>query len=252
MNELEAQEIIKTMDAELETFDRVYEEGRWLKNQGLLSPVDQVDLEARRAAIFLDPKIQAIIETYINSTRDPVFRRLLLVLERLIKYSRVESNSSVYQVRSRIEQAIINYPITIAGKKATRTDARQILRTEKDGKLREAAFHCYDELSHQVQDDLKTLVLLRNSIAQEMGYAHFGVLGLGVQGLTWAQLNEWFDDINVLTESMYRAFLAESTEKLHQDRLHPQDLLYAMTAFKTLPDSYFPSDKLIEFDHLAG
>jgi hypothetical protein len=246
MNETEAQKIIKSMDAELETFDRAYEEGRWLKNQGLLTASNQFDLEVRRAKILLDHKIQDIVDGFMNSAEDPIFRRVLVVLDRLIKYSKVESNQSVYQVRSKIEQAIVNYPITIAGKKATRTEARQILRTEKDPGLRLHALHCFDGLSRLVESDLKELVLRRNSIAKDMGYDHFGVLGLDVQGLSRPQLKEWFDAIIQKTDSMYSSFLIDSAEKLKQPRLQPQDLSYALTRFKTLPDTYFTSDKLIE------
>jgi Peptidase family M3 len=246
MNETEAQKIIKHMDGELETFDRAYEEGRWLKNQGLLSASNQFDLEVRRANILLDHKIQDIVDGFMNTAEDPLFRRVLVVLDRLIKYSKVESNQAVYQVRSKIEQAIVNYPIMIAGKRTTRTDARQILRTEKDAILRQEALHCYDGLSRLVEADLKELVLRRNSIAQEMGYEHFGVLGLGVQGLSRAQLKEWSDAIIQKTDSMYQSFIIESAEKLNQPRLRPQDLSFALTQFKTLPDIYFTSDKLIE------
>lgn len=246
MNETEAQKIIKRMDRELETFDRSYEEGRWLKNQGLLSSSNQFDLEVRHAGILLDHKIQEVVDDFINTAEDPLFRRVLVVLDRLIRYSKVESNQSVYQIRSKIEQAIVNYPIIISGKKTTRTDARQILRTETDGKLRLQALHCYDDLSRLVQADLKELVLRRNSIAREMGYEHFGVIGLGVQGLSRELLKSWFEPILQKTDSMYQDFLVESAQKLKQPRLNPQDISYALTQFKTLPDVYFTSDKLIE------
>lgn len=244
MIEMKAQKIIKHMDNELETFDRAYEEGRWLKNQGLLSASDQFDLEVRRANILNNKEIQNIVDEFINTAKDPVFRRVLLVLDRLIKYAKVESNQSVYKLRTKIEQVIVKYPIAIAGKKATRTDIRQILRTEKDSKLRQEATHCFDELSRLVEKDVKELILQRNFIAQEMGYEHFGDLGLMLQGLSRTQLNDWFDSIIQKTESIYQSFLGESAERLNQTNLYPQDLSFAVTQFNTLPDEYFLSKKL--------
>jgi hypothetical protein len=246
MNEMEAKKTIKQLDGELESFDCAYEKGRWLKNQGLLSPSDQSDLEGRRANIYLNQDIQNIVGEFINTTKDPEFHRILFVLDRLIKYAKVESNQSVYQLRSRIEQAVVNYPITIAGKKVTRTNIRQILRSEKDTKLRIEAFHCYDELSRLVENDVKELVVLRNSIAQEMGYAHFGDLGLILQGLNQTQIVEWFTAIIQETDSIYQSFLIESAEKLSISSLQLHDLSYAITQFKTLPDSYFLSNRLSE------
>ncbi|HBG74807.1 MAG: hypothetical protein A2X25_07040 [Chloroflexi bacterium GWB2_49_20] len=244
MNEMEAQKLIKHMDGELETFSQAYEEGRWLKNQGLLSASDQFDLEVRRTNILLNKEIQDIVNEFLNTAENPVFRRVLLVLDRLIKDARVESNPSVYKLRSKIEQAIVNYPITIAGRKASRTDIRQILRTEKDIELRQEAFHCFDKLSELVEKDVKELVHRRNHIAQEMGYAHFGDLGLMLQGLSRTQLNEWFGSIIQKTDSTYQSFLSESAERLHQSNLYPQDLLFAVTQFKSLPDEYFTTTKL--------
>ena len=106
MNEVVAQKIIMRLDNELENFDRSYENGRWLKNQGHLSTTDQLNLEEQRAHILLDLEVQNIVNEFINTSKDPEFRRILLVLDRLIKFAKVESNKSVYEVRSRIEQAI--------------------------------------------------------------------------------------------------------------------------------------------------
>ncbi|OGO11147.1 MAG: hypothetical protein A2030_08945 [Chloroflexi bacterium RBG_19FT_COMBO_50_10] len=246
MNEIEAQKVIVQLDNELENFDREYEKGRWLKNQGLLSTTDQFDLEGRRAHILLNQEVQNIVDEFVTTSKDPVFRRVLLVLDRLIKYAKVESNQSVYEIRSKIEQAIVNYPITIAGKRTTRTEIRQILRSEKDPMLRMEAIHCFDELSRLVEKDVKELIIKRNSIAQEMGYKHFGDLGLILQGLNRPQLSNWFNSIIQSTDSIYQSFVDESIERLNQPHLYPHDLSYAITQFYTLSDKYFLSEKLSE------
>ena len=237
MNEIVAQKIIMRLDNELENFDRSYENGRWLKNQGLLSSTDQLTLEEQRAHILLDLEVQNIVNEFINTSKDPEFRRILLVLDRLIKFAKVESNKSVYEIRSRIEQAIGNYPIIISGKKATRNDVRQILRYDKNAKLRFEALHCFDELSRQVETDIIDLVAHRNTIAQEMGYEHFGELSLDVQGLSRTQLSNWFKSIIQSTDSIYQSYLSKSAEKLNQPHIYEQDLPYVFCRLNSLPDS---------------
>jgi Zn-dependent M32 family carboxypeptidase len=65
-----------------------------------------------------------------------------------------------------------------------------------------------------------------------------------LQGLSRQQLNEWFGSILQKTESTYQSFLSESAERLNQTSLYPQDLLFAVTQFNTLPDEYYRSKKL--------
>ncbi len=246
MNENEAKKKIGSLDKELENFDRIYEEGRWLKNQGLLTASHQSELEGRRAKIYLNPQFQDIVEEYLNTTSNTEFRRLLLVLDRAIRLAKVESNQEVYAIRSRIEQAIGSYEISIGGKKAVRNEVRQILRFADDPKLRLAAFHCFDELSRSVEKDVKEMVVQRNSIARQMGYSHFGELGLALQGLSRDQLKEWFTAIVGSTASIYQSYLEDSARRLNQPALHLQDLAYTFYKFNSLPDEYFPSKKLSE------
>jgi oligoendopeptidase F len=109
--------------------------------------------------------------------------------------------------------------------------------------------HCFDGLSQLVEKDVKDLILRRNHVAQEMGYEHFGDLGLMLQGLSRTQLSDWFSSIIQKTESIYQSFLSEAAERLNQTSLYPQDLSYAVTQFKSLPDEYFSSNKLSKSIH---
>ncbi|OGO62445.1 MAG: hypothetical protein A2032_03470 [Chloroflexi bacterium RBG_19FT_COMBO_49_13] len=212
----------------------------------MLTASHQSDLEGRRAYIYLNPEIQNVVNEHLEITQDPEFHRLLFVLDRLIKNAKIESNQTVYEIRSRIEQAIGNYQIFIAGKKVSRNEVRQILRFEDDPKLRLEAMHCYDELSRLVERDVKQMVIERNLIAQAMGYEHYGELGLLLQGLSHSQLCDWFTSIRQSTDSIYREHINRSAARLNQSSLHPQDLSYAFHRLNTFPDQYFPSQKLSE------
>ena len=139
-----------------------------------------------------------------------------------------------------------NYPIIIAGKKATRNDVRQILRYDKNAKLRFEALHCFDELSRQVETDIIDLVAHRNTIAREMGYEHFGELSLDVQGLSRTQLSDWFKSIIQSTNSVYQSYLSKSAEMLNRPHIYEQDLPYVFCRLNSLPDEYFPSRNLTE------
>lgn len=245
MNEGDALRILYAIDRKLDDIDRAYEEGRWLKNQGLLSAEDQNSLETRRAACLLDPSIRDIISEFKGHAHDPILKRLTLVFERLVLSAQIESDITIYPLRTEIEQSIINYPMVILGQPVTRTDVREILRRESDPGLREEARSCFDDLSRQLAPRLVQLIQRRNELAGKLGYENYAVLALFLQGLDRSSMSQWFDTLLQNTDNIYSEFLDESRQNLGQDRLHPQDLDYVLNRFKTPPDEYFSRSNLM-------
>jgi len=245
VNEGVASKILFAIDRKLDDIDQAYEEGRWLKNQGRLSAEDQNSLETRRAACLLDPALRDIIAEYKGHAQDPILNRLISVFERLVLSAQIESDITIYPLRTEIEQLIINYPMIVRGQPVTRTDLREILRKESDPGLRKEASSCFDDLSRQLAPLLVQLIKSRNELAQKLGYANYAVLALFLQGLDRSSLSQWFDALLQKTDDIYSKFLDESRQNLGQDRLHSQDLDYALSSFKTPPDEYFSRRNLI-------
>lgn len=245
MNQSDAIDFLRNLDRQLEHVDRAYEEGRWLKNQGLLSPEAQNDLEAQRANLLLNEHASAAAAEVMNTVADPFLRRMATVFDRSIRAARVESNQAVYALRTRIEQAVINYPITVDGRSVTRTDLKQILRTEPDGEVRREAWLAMAGLSRLVEADVIELVSRRNALARDLGYAHYGDLGLALQVLVWDPLRAWFDRIVESTGAAHARFLERGADCLRQPVLYPWDLDYAASRLTTLADKYFPRDELL-------
>jgi peptidyl-dipeptidase A len=147
---------------------------------------------------------------------DPVLAREidLLYLAYLEKQIDPALLKKMVALSNKVEQAFNVYRAKVDGKEMSDSEVRKVLKTSKDSKTRQAAWEASKGVGAAVENDLRTLVALRNEAAGKLGFKNYHALQLYLNEQDGSELVGMFDELDELTRAPFLEAKAEIDQKL--------------------------------------
>lgn len=169
------------------------------------SEYGKLELELRR--IYSNPGDFELLTTFKKSgeVRKGVLKRQLDILYNSYLENQIplELLEKIVALSTEIERKFSVFRGTIRGRKVTDNEIKEILKKEKDSRIREEAWYAGKAVGREVADDLITLVELRNQGARMLGFDNYFKLSLTVGEQDEAELDTIFEDLFQLTKELF-------------------------------------------------
>ena len=203
-------------------------------------------LETERGQILRNPQLAETVDQWVDKVEDPILKRRLEVWKNSLLTAKVPSHPEVMRLTRELNERMVAHKYDVAGRLVDLGEVRGILRGNPDRNLREAAFKSYAELSRQLAPELLALINLRNTLAQELGFANYVDLTMEVNGMSTAQVEGLLTELTEATNEVYSQILSRGAAALGIDEIAPWDVQYILEQGGGIDKSKFPKDKLKE------
>jgi hypothetical protein len=200
--------------------------------------------------MMLNPVYREIVNSWrfrgSNKVKDLELRRRLVIWSRCFLGAEVDGHQEIYALEESLEDRSNQFQFTLNGEAISRAELNGIIRNDPDTERRRQAWKAFGQLSQEVEDDLRRLLIMRNRSAMLFGApVDYGYLSLFAQAIELVWLQDIMAALEERTRGPYREMI-ESFKKAHGlETLYSWDLQYAMRSLAVLPDEYFPADQLI-------
>jgi hypothetical protein len=246
-NEIALRLALDELEQRLDHLDEAYADCQWRMHFGQTRGRELGRLEAARSALLLSDQRREIWRQCESWPLDPLLARRMRLLSRRFRWAEIESLPQVYQLRNRIDRAMISFHPQVAAASVSRVERSGILRRHPDRNRRREAWLATKPLASHIEADLRELLRQRQRLAQARGYADFATWALDMSGLSRPWVEDFFDELRRLTDTPYRAWLTEVAQRLAvPDGLRPWDLAFAAEQGVSLPESAFPENGALE------
>jgi len=246
-NEMALRLALDELERRLERVEEAYADCQWRMHFGQTNSHELGRLEAARSTLLLSDQIHEIWRQWGGRSRDPLLARRVALLLRRFRWAEIESLPQVYELRNRIDRVILSFRSQIATASVEHVERASILRHHADRNCRREAWLATKPIASQIEVDLRHLLRERQNLAQEYGYDDFVSWALDMSGLSRPWVEGFFDQLRRLTDSPYRAWLAEVARRLSlRDGLRPWDLAFAAEQEVSLPEGSFTRDGALE------
>lgn len=197
------------------------------------------------SSIFLEPANQQVVNFWRERAADPLLRRRLELFRRNFLGAEVSKAPKISDTRNQLNDQLIKFQPQVGGKKVSRSEITEILRSHPDRDTRRKVYQqALTPLSTRLAAQVAELLHLRNVEARRLGYANFAELQLALAGLNRASLFELFDHLEKLTTGAYNAFLENSRRESGLDRVESWDLQWLAERKASLPEAAFSPEKI--------
>lgn len=127
-----------------------------------------------------------------------------------------------------IEMRFNVFRAKVGGRELPDSEVRKVLKQSRDSDERQAVWEASKQVGGEVEQDLRTLVGLRNRSARELGFADYHAMQLELNEQTQAQVLKLFDELDRLTrrpfEEVAKADIDRRLAKMYRigvDELRP-------------------------------
>jgi len=239
-------EFVKALDAELHRRGVQYSECLWDTYLGKAKD-DLNVLEGRISELLLDADHLETVRKWRGSVENPTLERILELFERALLVSQVLSHEDVYRLKNEINAEVIRFRPEIGGKQLDRSDLRELMRLEPDRNIRRDGYYCERPLHEAIAGRCVGLLNLRNSRAQDLGFANLMTLGLPLSDVSQDEILSVFDRLEPATRSLYFDFLEEARAQEGYDSLEPWDVSFLIQKRVSLPKRAFPRNRIVDW-----
>ncbi|HXT61091.1 MAG TPA: M2 family metallopeptidase, partial [Pirellulales bacterium] len=104
-----------------------------------------------------------------------------------------------------IEKRFGVFRAKVEGKELPDSEVRKILKQSRDTDQRRAIWEASKEVGREVEQELRTLVELRNNAARELDFADYHAMQLEINEQSQDQVVRLFDDLDKLTRGPFQA-----------------------------------------------
>jgi peptidyl-dipeptidase A len=167
-----------------------------------------------------DPKrfaeLKAIRESELG---DQLIKRQISVVYLLYLEKQVppELLRQITSKSNAIEKAFNKYRAKVGDRELTDSDVRKVLSDSKDSAQRKEVWGASKMVGPVVAADLKAVVLLRNHVAQQLGFKNYDVLQFYLNEQDQAEILKLFDELDEMTRGPFQAAKKEIDKKLADD-----------------------------------
>lgn len=192
----------------------------WEAATGEGEDVEERSARARAAVkrLYADPADAARVREWLRSggVRDPLLRRQLVLLDHEYTGSQLPTETIEDLVRrgAALEQTFYTFRAEFEGGRATNNLLLDVLREERDGERRRAAWEASKQVGREVAEPLRELVRRRNAAARSLGFANYYVMELELQELDEGHLFRILDAFRELSDAPFRELRAEMDARL--------------------------------------
>ncbi|HTW55750.1 MAG TPA: hypothetical protein VMG36_04795 [Thermoplasmata archaeon] len=239
-----ARRLVDRVEGRLGPLDRRLLLDEWRQTMGRPTPATE-RLRAQRRALLTAPGLLADVRAARSSARPTTVARRLELLERAILEAEIEQAPEIARRRDRLARRIGAFRPRWRGERVGRAVVRRAARTDPDRRVRERAFRAEEPLYRPMENELRTLVALRNERARALGFRSFPDFRLSLEGLSVPSLKALLDDaLRYVPDEMRRR--RESFEERTGERgWYPWDVGYAVQLDTGLPDEAFPGARML-------
>jgi peptidyl-dipeptidase A len=161
----------------------------------------------------------------------------------------VYADPGVAALENDLQQIITNFTFRHGGRRITRADVNNRLRTERIQARREKLWRVTSQLSARAAPKLDSLVKLRNGIARKFGFRNYYSLSLHLQSVDETWLIETLNALERQSREAFRTFITDAQEALRVEKFGPWDFDLSLRGAASIPDRYFPSDSVFSVIH---
>ena len=113
-----------------------------------------------------------------------------------------------------IEKRFGVFRAKVDGQELTDSEVRKILKQSRDSEQRQAVWEASKVVGREVEQELRTLVELRNKAARELDFADYHAMQLAINEQDQAEVIKLFDDLDDLTRDPFAAAKERIDERL--------------------------------------
>ncbi len=195
---------------------------------GDTSGVDAAALSRNERSILEDPAYLERLHSAGSPDSSPEAQHRARVLARDALSAAVRTDPDIDALTRSIEGRVAAFRPWVNGQPARSADVRFLLRSEPDGKLREAAWLARAPLGAELEGDVAALFALRNGAARTHGFAGFAELAFEAAGIERIDYLALCDELEQLTRSRFEESLGQLRELRGGATLEPWDLDYGL------------------------
>lgn len=211
----EVREFLAAHEAALAPLLRESHLASWDAATGEGEDAEERSARARAAVkrLYADPHDAGRVKGWLRAgaVRDPLLHRQLVLLDREYTASQLPDETIEDLVRrgASLEQAFYTFRASLGGERVGNNLLLDVLRDERDGARRRAAWEASKQVAAEVAGPLRELVRRRNDAARSLGFADYYRMELELQELGEARLFGILDELRRLSDAPCRALRAE-------------------------------------------
>ena len=163
--------------------------------------------------IFSDPDGARRVREWLASggIQDPILRRELVMMD--LEFTRnqlpKETIADLVARHAEMERIFFDFRAELDGERVTNNQILDVLRDERDGSRRRAAWAASKQIGAQIAGPLREWVRRRNAAARSLGFRDAYAMDLHLQEMDEAQMFATLDGLRDGSEAPFRALRAE-------------------------------------------
>jgi peptidyl-dipeptidase A len=176
--------------------------------------------EARQAVrrFYSDPGAARQVRELLASSAitDPLLRRQLVLLDLAYTGNQLspEILEDLTRRESELERTFYTFRPEFEGESASNNVLLDVLRTEKEGSRRRAAWEASKAIGRVVAEPLRALVRARNDAARSLGFSSYYSMALALQEIDEEELFGVLDEFRAGTDAPFAELRAEMDREL--------------------------------------
>jgi hypothetical protein len=231
------------LEARLAPLDRKILLAEW--RQAVGRPTDLAPIQTARGRLLGPPEILERVRRARAQSGPGTFDRRLELLERVVLQCRIEQAPEIVARRVPLERREARFRPRWHGRRVGRAVVRKALGLDPDRAERERAYRAEEPLYRPMEDDLRTLVGVRNARARALGFRSYPDYHLRFEGLTVARMRELIEDALRYARPEMRGRRAAFEDLTHERGWYPWDFWYTERRTGRIPDAVFPRRALL-------
>ena len=112
-----------------------------------------------------------------------------------------------------IEMRFNVFRAKVGGREMPDSEVRKVLKQSRDSDERQAVWEASKQVGGEVEQDLRTLVELRNQSARELGFADYHAMQLELNEQTQAEVLKLFDELDRLTRRPFEEIVKADIDR---------------------------------------
>ena len=142
---------------------------------------------------------------------EPLLRRQLVLLDLAYTGNQLpaETIDDLSRREAALEEIFYNFRAPFEGGEASNNQLLDVLRTERDGSRRRAAWEASKQVGREVEGPLRELVRRRNAAARGLGFANFYSMEMALQEIDEEELFALLDGFRSATDEAFAALRRE-------------------------------------------
>jgi peptidyl-dipeptidase A len=168
---------------------------------------------ARVKLLYSRPADAARVKELLASgdVADPLLRRQLVLLDHAYTANQLpESTIEDFSRReAELEQTFYNFRAELDGERLSNNEVLEVLRTERAGERRRAAWEAGKRIGRELAEPLRELVRRRNAAARDLGFSDYYAMELALQEIDEAQLFSLLEEFRAASEVAFARLRAE-------------------------------------------